>query len=182
MASRVNSPFGLRPSWAIDSGPIWAQGIIVNNFVKCCYNAHCMFWFKQSIKGVIIIILFENAKIWVGQTTLNKEKGDETCFMECWVCSIIIECVNFLNNRKTSLVVLMQRRTAAVRKREIPQIFRWFEYPPNIPTQIKTPTVKCKHCTAYEQVPLLGYYRILYWGLLASLNAILEVSYEILLH
>ena len=34
-----------------------------------------MFWFKESIKGVIIIIiLFKNAKIWVGQTTLNKEK------------------------------------------------------------------------------------------------------------
>ena len=33
-----------------------------------------MFWLKESIKGVIIIILFENAKIWVGQTTLNKEK------------------------------------------------------------------------------------------------------------
>ena len=76
-----------------------------------------MFWFKQSIKDVIIIIiLFENAKIWVGQTTLNKEKGDGTCFMECWVCSIIIECVNFLNNHKTSLVVLMQRRTAGGEK------------------------------------------------------------------
>ena len=46
-----------------------------------------MFWLKEWIKGVIIIILFENAKIWVGQMTLNKEKGDGTCLwnVECVV-------------------------------------------------------------------------------------------------
>ena len=170
MASRVNSPFGLRPSWAIDSGPIWAQGIIVNNFVKCCYNAHCMFWFKQSIKGVIIIILFENAKIWVGQTTLNKEKGDGTCFMECWVCSIIIECVNFLNNHKTSLVVLMQCRTAGVRKREIPWMFRWFEYP-----QISLLNCKSRHPQWNANI-VQHMNRSLSWGTIVSFT---EVFWEV---
>ena len=137
---------------------------------------------KNELKALLYFIWKCKNLGWSNDTKQGKRGWN--LFMECWVCSIIIECVNFLNNHKTSLVVLMQCRTAGVRKREIPWMFRWFEYPPNIPTQlqIKTPTVKCKHCTAHEQVPLLGYYRILYWGLLGSLNAILEVSYEILLH
>ena len=48
-----------------------------------------MFWLKEWIKGVIIIIiLFENAKILVGQMTLNKEKGDGTCL---WNVEFVVE-------------------------------------------------------------------------------------------